>query len=80
MPGARLTSMYGPVPFAFIDAWVSSLFLKSSGLVTLCFSHQALLMIHSGSDMCSMKIGLTACKWNSTVRSSTFVGVPTALA
>jgi hypothetical protein len=31
IPGARLTSMYGPVPLAWSAAKLSSLFLKSSG-------------------------------------------------
>ena len=51
MPGARLTSMYGPVPLAFSDAKLSSFSLKFSGFVTLCFSDHALLMIHNGVEV-----------------------------
>ena len=79
MPGCRLTSMKGPVPLALKEAWLSSLFLKSSGLVTLFFSHQARLMMNCGARCCR-KIGLALSRRNSTVSASTASGVPSALA
>ena len=77
--GWRFTSTKGPVPLAFRLAWLSSLFLKSSGRVTLCFSHQALFMIHSRS-MCCRKMGLGLSSLNSTVSASILRGVPTGKA
>jgi hypothetical protein len=79
MPGWRDTSMYGPVPLAANPAWLSSLFLKSSGRVTLCFSAQALLMMDTESTCCR-KTGLTLSSRNSTVCASIATGVPSALA
>jgi len=45
MPGSRFFSMNGPVPIALRIAYVSSLFLKSCGFSTLCFSAQAFDMM-----------------------------------
>ena len=71
--------MKGPVPLALKDAKPSSLFLKSMGLLALFLSLQTLLMICS-TEMCPRKTGFTSFSLNSTVRSSIFVGSPTALA
>ena len=67
------------MPLAFMLAKLSSLFVKSSGLLTRWASDQLLLIIHKVS-ICCRKIGLTLVSWNSTVSSSILRGTPTELA
>ena len=79
MPGWRCTSLYGPVPLALNEAWLSSRALKSSGRVTRCFSAQARLITNTVSRCCR-NTGFTLGRRNSTVCASTATAVPSALA